>query len=193
MVFDTNNRVVMWRASATAASGHERMFKTLWFDDNLNGKILKDTTGRAARRPDPDGTDPGTPEGAQATIHDLYDYHQSDNNINRIWQFLTDDDGDLVASAGDLGKVDLLSDSDNPRTADNETTIALEGMRVRRDLEGNDRRPDRYRLRRKQRNRRNGRGRADGQSRDEPGRQCGQLRQCCRLGRVLRLPGLQRG
>ena len=29
-------------------------------------------------------------------------------------------------TAGDLGKVDMLSDTDNPRTADNETTIILE-------------------------------------------------------------------
>ena len=39
------------------------MFKTIWFDDNLNGKILKDTTGRGARRPDPDGAGAGTAAG----------------------------------------------------------------------------------------------------------------------------------
>ncbi len=126
VVFDGENRVVRWEASATPASGHERMFKTLWFDDNLNGKILKDTSGRGARRPDPDGAGAGTAAGAQATIHDLYDYHQDDNNIKKIWQFLTDDDGDLVASAGDLGKVDFLSDDDDLKTADDETTIELE-------------------------------------------------------------------
>ncbi len=126
VVFDANNRVVMWRAGATAATGHERMFKTIWFDDNLNGKILKDTSGRGARRPDPDGAGAGTAAGAQATIHDLYDQDESDNNIDKIWQFLTDDDGDLVDGAGDLGKVDLLSDEDDPKTADNETTIVLE-------------------------------------------------------------------
>ncbi|MCY4671240.1 MAG: hypothetical protein OXC29_25035, partial [Rhodococcus sp.] len=127
VVFDENNRVVMWRAGATAATGHERMFKALWFDDNLNGKILEDTTGRAARRPDPDGPDgAGTAAGAQARLHDLYDQDEDDNNINKIWQFLTDDDGDLLDSVGDLGKVDLLSDEDDPKTADNETTIALE-------------------------------------------------------------------
>ena len=43
VVFGENNRVVMWSAGATAASGHERMFKTVWFDDNLNGKIKKDS------------------------------------------------------------------------------------------------------------------------------------------------------
>ena len=121
VVFDENNRAVMWRAPASAGSG-EKMFKTVWFDDNLNGKILKDTS---ARRPDPDGDDgPGTAAGAAATIHDLYDQNGDDNNINVIWQFLTDADGDLTA--GDLGKADLVSDDDDPKTADNETTIALE-------------------------------------------------------------------
>ena len=137
VVFDTDNRVVMWRAGATAATGHEKMFKTVWFDDNLNGKILKDTTGRGARRPDPDGDgNPGTAAGAQATIHDLYDYHQDDNNINKIWQFLTDDDGDLVDSVGDLGKADLVSDDDDPKTADNETTITVEACAAGVDWEG---------------------------------------------------------
>ena len=127
VVFNTAHQVVLWRAGATPASGHERMFKTLWFDDNLNGKILKDTSGRAARRPDPDGdANPGTAAGAQATIHDLYDYHQDDNNIDKIWQFLTDDDGDLVASAGDLGKVDMVSDTENWQTEDSELTVAVE-------------------------------------------------------------------
>ena len=126
VVFDANNRVVMWRAGATASTGHERMFKTLWFDDNLNGKILKDTTGRGARRPDPDGDGAGTAALAQARIHDLYDQDEDDNNIDKIWQFLTDDDGDLLDSVGDLGKADLVSDDDDPKTADNETTIALE-------------------------------------------------------------------
>ena len=136
VVFDTDNRVVMWRAGATAASGHERMFKTIWFDDNLNGKILKDTTGRAARRPDPDGTGAGTAEGAQATIHDLYDQDENDNNIDKIWQFLTDDDGDLVDSVGDLGKADLVSDDDDPKTADNETTIGVEACAAGVDWNG---------------------------------------------------------
>ena len=137
VIFDTDNRVVMWRAGAKAGTG-ESMFKTIWFDDNLNDKILKDTTGRGARRPDPDGDGPGTAADAQATIHDLYDYHQSDNNIDKIWQFLTDDDGDLVDSAGDLGKADLVSDDDDPTTADNETTITVEACAAGVDWEGTE-------------------------------------------------------
>ena len=55
VVFDGDNRVVMWTAKNKLALTGEKMFKSIWFDDNLNGKILKDTTGAGARRPDPDG------------------------------------------------------------------------------------------------------------------------------------------
>jgi len=120
VVFNADNRVVMWRADATAGSGTSR-FKTIWFDDNLNGKILKDTT---ARRPDPDGDGAGTAAGAAATIHDLYDQNEDDNNIDKIWQWLTDADGDLTS--GDLGKVDMVSSRDNYQTADDERTISVE-------------------------------------------------------------------
>ena len=123
VVFNASNQVVMWRAGTSPSTGHEKMFKSIWFDDNLNGKILKDT---AARRPDPDADGAGTAAGAQATIHDLYDQNDNDNNINKIWEFLTDSDGDLVASAGDLGKVDLLSSTDDRSTVDDERTIAVE-------------------------------------------------------------------
>ena len=114
------NQVVMWRAGATAGTG-TKMFKTVWFDDNLNGKILKDTD---APRPDPDGDEAGTAEGAAATIHDLYDQNENENNIDVIWQFLTDSNMDLTA--GDLGKADLLSATDTATTADDERTITLE-------------------------------------------------------------------
>ena len=115
-----DNQVVMWKASASAGTGTSR-FKTVWFDDNLNGKILKDTV---APRPDPDGDGPGTAAGAQATIHDLYNAAGREDNINVIWEFLTDSDGDLTA--GDLGKADLVSDRDDFKTADDETTIGVE-------------------------------------------------------------------
>ena len=120
VVFDDNNRVERWKASASPASG-TKMFKTVWFDDNLNGKILKDTT---AKRPDPDGDGAGTAAGAQARIHDLYNQDGDANNIEDIWQYLTDADGDLTA--GDLGKVDMVSSKDNYQTADDERTIGVE-------------------------------------------------------------------
>ncbi len=119
VVFDANNRVVMWRASTRAATGHEQMFKTLWFDDNLNNKIKNDTMLTRAR-PLPDGTT------AANAMHDLYDQNGNAGNLEVIWEYLTDSDGDLISAVGDLGKVDLLSDEDNPRTADDETTITLE-------------------------------------------------------------------
>ena len=120
VVFGTDNRVRMWKATASPATG-TKMFETIWFDDNLNGKILKDT---AAERPDPDGDGEGTAAGAAATIHDLRDAADRDNNINAIWEFLTDADGDLTA--GDLGKSDFVSATDNFKTADDERTIDVE-------------------------------------------------------------------
>ena len=58
-------------------------------------------------------------------MHDLYNQNNGtdDDNIEMIWEHLTDRDGD--PTAGDLGKVDLVSDSDDEDTEDvNETTAA---------------------------------------------------------------------
>ena len=115
------NSVVMWKATASAGSG-EKMFKTIWFDDNLDGAILE-------KNPDPrpeqrNADDSGNVAGD--TLNDLYNQNGRASNINAIWEFLTDDDGDLVASAGDLGKVDMLSDKDDPKTVDDETSIEVE-------------------------------------------------------------------
>ena len=128
VVFNADNRAVMWAAGATASSGHERMFKTLWFDDNLNGKIKKDT--KAADQTDRNtaltasGVDATSTPTTTNGLHDLYNQNDYDGNIQKIWQLLTDADGDLTA--GDLGKADLVSDEDDSDTADNETTIAVE-------------------------------------------------------------------
>ena len=120
VVFNPDHRVVMWRAGATAGTGTS-MFKTIWFDDNLNGAILKDT--KAAAQADRAMALGGT-DAAASGLHDLYNQNEAADNIDKIWELLTDSNMDLTA--GDLGKVDMLSDSDNPRTADNETTIILE-------------------------------------------------------------------
>ena len=115
-----NNRAVMWRAGATAASGHEKMFKTLWFDDNLNGKIKDDATkAHTNERPSPDG---GTTTAN--ALHDLYDQNGNAGNLEVIWEYLIDSNRDLIA--GDLGKVDFVSDTDDFRTADDERSIEVE-------------------------------------------------------------------
>ena len=127
VVFNADNRVVMWSAGATAGSG-EKMFKTIWFDDNLNNKIKKDT--KASDQTDRNSALTASGVDATATptttngLHDLYNQNDYAGNIQKVWQLLTDADGDLTA--GDLGKSDLLSDTDNPRTADDESTITLE-------------------------------------------------------------------
>ena len=74
VVFDANSRVVMWRAGATAGTGTS-MFKTVWFDDNLNGAILKDTkaAAQADRAMALGGTDAST-----SGLHDLYNQNGSD-------------------------------------------------------------------------------------------------------------------
>ena len=129
----TNYEAVMWRASAQRSGKNTgggdagdqpvatkgKYFKTLWFDDDLDGKI----SNKNSRRPTVDGTPGGT---ASATRHDLYNQNAgSDNaNIEMIWEHLTDRDGDLTA--GDLGKADLLSDEDVLKTEDDETTLLVE-------------------------------------------------------------------
>ena len=89
--------------NVAAHPGTPDRFKTLWFDDNLNGKIKKDTGARA--RPIEDAN----------PMHDLY----SDNatrvedgaitdalgNVDVIWQYIHDLDDD--PHYGDFGKVDL--------------------------------------------------------------------------------------
>ena len=119
----TGNEVVMWKAT-TGPDGGEAVFKTVWFDDNLNGKIKKDKTADLPR---------GRPEQRNAAddgnvtaddMHDLYNQNKRAENIDAIWEWLTDSNSDLTA--GDLGKVDLVSSKDDRDTADDERTIQVE-------------------------------------------------------------------
>ena len=116
------DQVVMWKATTGQKGSGTRMFKTVWFDDNLNGKIAKDSS--ATRPMQRNAAD--TAAVAADSMHDLYDQNERDGNIEAIWEFLTDADGDLKADAGDLGKVDLVSSKDDRTTEDDERTIVVE-------------------------------------------------------------------
>ena len=115
----TGNEVVMWKADADPASGYTKMFKTIWFDDNLDGKILKDTETRPEQRLADDSANV-----AGDKFNDLYNHNSRDANIEQIWELLTDSNDDLTG--GDLGKVDLVSTKDDRDTEDDERTILVE-------------------------------------------------------------------
>ena len=115
-----------WKVGPVLGRGtlSSHQFKTLWFDDDLDGDFLtadkpKATDKPAAYRlkgandlygPDRDATNPV--DGDRAT-----------GNVNQIWQMVIDDDNDPTS---DFGKVDLVSAKDDPTTADDETTLVLE-------------------------------------------------------------------
>ena len=98
-----------------SGAGTGKRFTTLWFDDDLDGKIANKNDRR-----------PVGAEAATSQMHDLYNNNNGDDdaNIEAIWMRLTDSDGDPTAD--DLGKADLVSDEDVDKTVDNETTIAVE-------------------------------------------------------------------
>jgi len=103
--------------TVAASPGTPDRFKTLWFDDNLNGKIKKDPTtpGATSNRPDPDGDGTDAAKGDANAMHDLYDDNGDPANIEVIWQYIHDADADPVY--GDFGKVDLRGsdrDGDTP-------------------------------------------------------------------------------
>ena len=106
---DNQFRAYQWKAGLkTTPAGHQ--FKTLWFDDNLDGKLPKKGTSAFA---------PG-----EKGLNDLYDANGNPGNLKTIWKSLLDDDNDL--DAGDLGKVDLVSATDDRSTTDDERTIGVE-------------------------------------------------------------------
>ena len=109
-----SSKVAMWRVGPAKVKADR--FKTLWFDDNLNGKIGKDGFSNGTQRPDPDGADGALVatdvDGATAlttanSLHDLYNDNGDPANIDKIWQFVIDEDDDPMY--GDFGKVDLFS------------------------------------------------------------------------------------
>ena len=92
------------------------VFKTLWFDDDLDTNLK----GEAANGKFT-STEPG-PRG----FNDLYGYHASldaaerTTNIQIIWGDLLDDDGDPISDIGDLGKVDRRGADSTPNTDEND-------------------------------------------------------------------------
>ncbi len=105
---DNEGNVEMWRASARGASTDR--FKTLWFDDDLNGKI-RESAG---------DTDPGM--GGPNDLYGLVELGDTDAartaNIEVIWKLLRDEDNDPIM--GDFGKIDLVRRSDIATTTVNE-------------------------------------------------------------------------
>ena len=108
----TNHRVEGWTLNPDGGATGMR-FSTLWFDDDLDGKIKNANVNR---------TDVF---GATAEeMHDLYDNNgtgaTSNVNIETVWQRLTNTDG--TPNRGDFGKVDLVSEEDDDDTTAVETT-----------------------------------------------------------------------
>ena len=103
---DTTTSSVTEEAGDYAGVDGDR-FTTLWFDDDLDGKIRKSLAHSSARRGGPT---------------DLYNQNQDATNVEYIHQTLVDKDND--PTRGDFGKVDLISAKDNPGTPVNETEVA---------------------------------------------------------------------
>ena len=97
-----------------------RQFKTLWFDDDLDGDLKVKATDK-----DPlayrlkGANDLYGPARGDTPVNGV----RATGNVTQIWQEIIDDDNDPTS---DFGKIDLISADDDPTTADNETTRALE-------------------------------------------------------------------
>jgi hypothetical protein len=97
--------VTNWKVGPGDLDGHR--FKTLWFDDDLDGDFLvedddKDLTAFVLK-------------GA----NDLYDEAGVTTNVTQIWQSIVDKDNDPTLD--DFGKVDL--EGDDPDTETEETDV----------------------------------------------------------------------
>lgn len=106
---DDTDAVIEWRTGLRSATSHR--FKTLWFDDNLDGKLPKAGTS--------------TFTYGRGRLNDIYNNASShdsfSNNVTMIWQSLLDKDGDLMR--GDFGKVDQVHATDvQSTTTVNEAT-----------------------------------------------------------------------
>ena len=105
--------VEMWRVGVHGGATMDR-FKTLWFDDDLNGKIRNSTSD----------TTPGMngPNDLYGLVETTAATTATDANIEVIWKLLRDKDNDPIM--GDFGKVDLV------RTTDVASTTAVNESQV---------------------------------------------------------------
>ena len=97
--FPDGDANTQWGWQATPEDPTADVFKTLWFDDDLDGNIK----GEAA---DGKFTDQAAGMGG---FNDLYEAHPAREgaNLQMIWGHLLDEDDDPVSMIGDLGRVDL--------------------------------------------------------------------------------------
>ncbi|MXW38203.1 MAG: hypothetical protein F4Z65_08075 [Acidobacteria bacterium] len=101
--------VEMWRASVRGASMDR--FKTLWFDDDLDGKIRTKTSDMT---PGPEGPNDLYDLAHIGTVGAAFQDDGANNNLDVIWKLLRDKDND--PTMGDFGKVDLVRSTDNAAT-----------------------------------------------------------------------------
>ncbi|MXW36638.1 MAG: hypothetical protein F4Z65_00005 [Acidobacteria bacterium] len=106
---DNEGNVEMWRASVRGASSDR--FKTLWFDDDLNGKIRDRTSDMT---PGMGGPNDLYDLAEVATVATEFQDAGDNNNLDVIWKLLRDKDNDPIM--GDFGKVDLVRSTDNTAT-----------------------------------------------------------------------------
>ncbi len=132
---DAGTVIAQWEALPKEAKS--RRFKRLYFDDNLNGKLI-DGPNQTLYGVVLGTSNPGATSTLDAVLsdlygraktramHNLYGYETLLNrlNINFIWMPLMDGDGD--PTMGDFGKVDLFG-ADSDATASGNDKKAPDG------------------------------------------------------------------
>ena len=109
---DTTNGSVLnaWRVYGSSVSRKPDRFKTLWVDDNLDGKIKDDSAQRLVLY-----NATGAISDTFNSMNDFYNDNKHRSNHPGIWQYFIDEDDDPVY--GDVGKVDLYSRTESATDA----------------------------------------------------------------------------